>query len=171
MRVCVCAVAAPDKFAAYLLAELMSLCLRAARQNVLLLQLPLTGPVPQFDVEGVSSTDLIGQGTFGGEDSGQSRVRTFNSVFFFFPSAPQNRSSAAPIGYVLFVYSSSSSSSSSRYRIGPSESESLVWLSLGLSGITVTWACSVFTLGRCGFSAKPSAELLEKNQLIGSNKR
>lgn len=69
--------------------------------------------------------------------------------------------------YALFVYSSSSSSSSSRYRIGPSESESLVWLSLGLSGITVTWACSVFTLGRCGFSVGPSAELLENKQIEG----
>lgn len=43
--------------------------------------------------------------------------------------------------------------------MGPSESESLVWLSLGLLGIIVTSAHSVFTLRPCGLSGRPSADL------------
>lgn len=41
----------------------MSLRLRAPGQNVLLLQLPLAGSVPQFDVQGVPSANLHGQRT------------------------------------------------------------------------------------------------------------
>ncbi|TNN79524.1 hypothetical protein EYF80_010341 [Liparis tanakae] len=44
-------------------------------------------------------------------------------------------------------------------RIGPSESESLAWLSLGRSGITVTRARCVFTLWPGGRSAWPDAHL------------
>lgn len=51
----------PDQFAADLLAELVSLRLRAPGQDVLLLQLPLAGSVPQFDVQGVPTADLNGQ--------------------------------------------------------------------------------------------------------------
>lgn len=42
----------------------MPFCFGAARQNVLLLQLLLTGSVPEFDVKGVSSANLIGQRAF-----------------------------------------------------------------------------------------------------------